>query len=187
MTCGPCRNQSGASAPLGSQSGGVDEILSSPLLSHPIEDEYVSIPDYQQFMLPLLQYLSDGQVRTRQAYKDWLADHFHLTPAEREGLLPSGRTTMLSSRAGWAATYLVKASLVQRPQRGQVQITDRGLESKVLEILAGGERTFEAFQITFRLPTWFVSLFLDILHDHVDSHRSSRGSTLRAAATFSSV
>ena len=75
---------------------------------------------------PLLHCLSDGREKTRQQRADCAADHFRLTPAEREALLPSGKTTVLSSRAGWAAFYLIKAGLLHRPQRGRVQITERG-------------------------------------------------------------
>jgi restriction system protein len=87
------------------------------------------LPDYQQFMLPLLLYLADGQTRTRQERADWLADHFQLTASQRHELLPSGNTTTLYSRAGWAATYLIKAGLLERPARGRVRIRIRGLEA----------------------------------------------------------
>jgi restriction system protein len=86
----------------------------------------VPIPDYQEFMLPLLQCLSDGRLRTRAECRECAADHLGLTAQEREEMLPSGKATVLQSRAGWAVTYLTKAGLLQRPQRGHVQITDRG-------------------------------------------------------------
>ncbi|MFN8593124.1 MAG: restriction endonuclease [Thermomicrobiales bacterium] len=87
------------------------------------------LPDYQKFMLPLLQYLSDGQTRSRAERAEWLANHFQLTEAQREELLPSGKSTTLYSRMGWAGTYLLKAGLLDRPARGRVRITPRGMEA----------------------------------------------------------
>lgn len=87
------------------------------------------LPDYQQFMLPLLQYLSDGETRMRQEQVEWLADHFQLSSSQRAELLPSGKMATLNSRIGWAATYLVKAGLIERPARGQACITARGQEA----------------------------------------------------------
>jgi restriction system protein len=77
-------------------------------------------------MLPLLTCLSDGQAKTRRQCNDCAADRLGVTSDEREEMLPSGKTTVVYSRAGWAATYLAKAGLVRRPRRGQVQITDLG-------------------------------------------------------------
>jgi hypothetical protein len=47
------------------------------------EGGVMALPDYQQFMLPLLQYLSDGQPRSRQERTEWLANHLQLTEAQR--------------------------------------------------------------------------------------------------------
>lgn len=85
----------------------------------------MGLPDYQQFMVPLLRYLSDGQPRTRQERMEWVADHLHLSAAQRDERLPSG-AVILSNREGWAATYLAKAGLIERTGRGLVQITTRG-------------------------------------------------------------
>lgn len=87
------------------------------------------IPDYQKFMQPLLQYLSDGQSRSRQDRAKWLANYFQLTDEQQLERLPSGKATTLYSRVGWAGTYLLKAGLLDRPARGQVRITPRGLEA----------------------------------------------------------
>jgi restriction system protein len=94
-----------------------------------VGETIVPIPDYQKFMSPLLQYLSDGQTRSGQQQGTWLADHFQLTESQREERLPSGKMTTLGSRAGWAATYLVNAGLLEQPSRGHLRITPRGLEA----------------------------------------------------------
>lgn len=88
----------------------------------------MSVPDYQQFMLPLLRILGDGLEHTVDEYVDQLAIQFGLRAEDRRELLPSGRQTKLRNRVGWAATYLSKAGLLTRTGRGRIRITDRGRE-----------------------------------------------------------
>lgn len=84
------------------------------------------IPDYQAVMLPLLQWIGDhGSINRGDAAK-MIADVFHLSETERYALIPSGRMTVIRSRASWARTYLKKAGLIEYPQRGMVRITARG-------------------------------------------------------------
>jgi restriction system protein len=87
------------------------------------------IPDYQQLMQPMLQYLRDGQTRNQRERVDWLADHFKLTQEERAELQSSGRQSKLSNRTVWATSYLKKAGLLAQPGRGLAQITARGTEA----------------------------------------------------------
>ena len=84
------------------------------------------IPDYQSCMRPALAHLADGRLHRSREVKDALADHFGLSEAERAELLPSGRQRVIDNRVGWALTYLSQAGLVNRPARGQVQITPSG-------------------------------------------------------------
>jgi len=86
----------------------------------------MSIPDYQSLMLPLLKTAADGKVHTKREALNELASQFGLTENERKELLPSGNQEIFSNRLGWARTYLKKAGLIQYPQRGHFQITDRG-------------------------------------------------------------
>lgn len=84
------------------------------------------IPDYQSCMRPALAHLADGQLHRSREVKDALANQFGLSEAERAELLPSGRQRVIDNRVGWALTYLSQAGLVNRPARGQVQITPSG-------------------------------------------------------------
>ena len=55
-------------------------------------------------------------------------ENFRLTVSEREEMLPSGQSTVIGSRIGWARTYLSKAGLIEKvPGRGMYKITNRGL------------------------------------------------------------
>lgn len=86
----------------------------------------MAIPDYQSVMLPLLKLVANrGPINMGDAIQ-LVADEFGLTDAERRELLPSGKQAIIQNRVGWARTYLKKAGLLEYPQRGSAEITDRG-------------------------------------------------------------
>lgn len=89
----------------------------------------MSIPDYQAFMLPLLEAVSDGKDHVLRDLTRQLADRFNLTDDERQQLLPSGQQTVVANRVGWAKTYLKKAGLVANPTRGTIRITQEGSQA----------------------------------------------------------
>jgi len=84
------------------------------------------IPKYDEIMLPLLNVLSDGQTHTKRELTEKMADHFKLTPEERQQMLPSTRATYIGHRTGWAGFGLRKAGLAANPVEGTLQITDEG-------------------------------------------------------------
>jgi len=87
----------------------------------------MAIPDYQTLMLPMLELLSDGQVRrVVPEVTDPLGERFHLTPEDHQQKLLSGVQSTFVNRTHWAATYMSKAGLITRPARGRVEITDLG-------------------------------------------------------------
>jgi restriction system protein len=55
-----------------------------------------------------------------------LAQSFSLSQADLDEQIPSGRVTIFQNRVGWAATYLYRTKLIDRPQRAVYRITDRG-------------------------------------------------------------
>lgn len=89
----------------------------------------MAIPDYETVMLPLLEFLHDGQIKSIDDATKFMADRFSLTEDERKERIPSGKSTYIKNRTGWARTYLKKAGLLTSPKRGFVQITDRGKEA----------------------------------------------------------
>jgi restriction system protein len=86
----------------------------------------MAIPDYQTLMRPLLAAYEDGQERPVAQARDQLAVEFGLTEDERSEMLPSGKGRKWNNRVGWAATYLYRAGLLERPRRSVYRITDRG-------------------------------------------------------------
>ncbi len=86
------------------------------------------IPDYETLMLPFLTLLSDGQVRHMGDIRKALEEQFNLSPQEISQRIPSGQSTVMQSRTGWARTYLKKAALIESESRARYRITPRGLE-----------------------------------------------------------
>jgi restriction system protein len=98
----------------------------------------MAIPDFQTLMLPVLELVGDGQTRrVVPDITDPLGERFHLTPEERQQMLPSGAMPTFVNRTHWAVTYMGKAGLLSRPARGRIAITDAGkaaLASKPVKI-----------------------------------------------------
>lgn len=86
------------------------------------------LPGYQFFMLPILEYLSDGQDHSVKEIRDHLIARYAISSELREAFLPSGTQRIFDSRVGWAKTYIAQAGLVESPKRGVVHITNRGKE-----------------------------------------------------------
>lgn len=84
------------------------------------------IPDFQTIMLPFLQFAGDGKMHNFLEAVNSLAKEFKLTDEEIDTLLPSGQQRF-ANRVGWAKTHLKKAGLIDYPQRGHFQITQRGV------------------------------------------------------------
>lgn len=89
----------------------------------------MAIPDYETLMLPLLEFVADGTEHSIDQATEHLASRFELTPEELEERIPSGQSTYIKNRTGWARTYLKKAGLLSSPKRGHIQITDRGRQA----------------------------------------------------------
>lgn len=77
-------------------------------------------------MRPLLAVHEDGAEHEIGDTRSRLADTFDLSEDDRAERIPSGRVTTLQNRVGWAATYLFRSGLLERPRRAHYRITDRG-------------------------------------------------------------
>src|SRR5262245_25483162 len=86
----------------------------------------MAIPDYQAVMLPLLQFMTDDKEHNLADMVESVSKRFNLSSDERQQLLPSGQSTVIRNRCGWARTYLKKAGLIASTRRGFYRITDRG-------------------------------------------------------------
>lgn len=85
------------------------------------------IPDYQACFFPILQLATRGSI-SRASATEALSELFSLTPEERQERIPSGVTTYIRNRVGWAMTYLTKAGLIEKVANKTCAATPRGQE-----------------------------------------------------------
>ena len=92
-------------------------------------------PTWDQYMIPALHVLVDGQVRRTREIVARAADLLQLSETDRAVLIPSGQEQW-KNRGNWALSYLARAGAVERPSRGRYVITEVGRE--LLEAHPGG-------------------------------------------------
>lgn len=88
----------------------------------------MSVPKYNELMMPLLEYSSDGEVHHIRNASEAIAEYIKLSDEQVNELLPSGKKTKYYDRIHWAKTYLSKAGLLQSEGRGLFKITQRGYD-----------------------------------------------------------
>ncbi|MUM77370.1 restriction endonuclease [Pseudodesulfovibrio sp. F-1] len=88
----------------------------------------MAIPDFQTLILPVLEFLQDGNSRSNQEIFEAISKVFVLTDEERRRLLPSGKQRVFNNRVAWGKSYLKQAGLIESKQRGWYGITQRGID-----------------------------------------------------------
>jgi len=88
----------------------------------------MSVPKFDEFMKPMLEYLPDKKEHKTKELQEFLGEHFHLSDEDRQELLPGSGQLAYKNRIGWASTYLKKAGLIANPARSVIQITEKGLK-----------------------------------------------------------
>jgi restriction system protein len=73
----------------------------------------MAVPTYDAMMAPMLALAAKGPI-SRKASADIIADHFKLSPEDREARIPSGNSTLVRNRVAWATTFLTKAKLIEK-------------------------------------------------------------------------
>jgi restriction system protein len=74
---------------------------------------------------PILALATEKDI-TRKTSAAAMEDHFHLTPDERAARIPSGSSTYVQNRNGWAMTFLTKAGLIAKVAPRTYRATDFG-------------------------------------------------------------
>lgn len=91
----------------------------------------MNIPKFNETFIPILQVLSDGnKIKARELIRI-VVERFYsnLAPELLEQTTKSGER-LIDNRINWGKSYLKKGGLVHYPQRGYVQITDKGRQAK---------------------------------------------------------
>ncbi len=85
------------------------------------------IPKYEEIQVPILKELSTGITLRAKDLHTPLAKHFGLTEDEINAWYPSGNRQIFLDRISWALSYLFIAGLVEKPQKGNYKISEKGL------------------------------------------------------------
>jgi restriction system protein len=83
------------------------------------------IPTFDKLLRPVLA-LADREDVTRRSAAEAMAREFNLSPEEAIQPLPSGRSTVIRNRTGWAMTFLTKGGLIAKIAPKTYRATDRG-------------------------------------------------------------
>ena len=113
----------------------------------------MAIPTYDTLMRPILVRATQEPI-TRRSMNDAMVREFHLTEEERAELLPSGSSTYIANRVGWAMTFLTKAGLIKKIEKftykatasaeGFLKSHPNGFSDKDLKKIPGYEAAWEA-------------------------------------------
>ena len=87
----------------------------------------MAIPKYNELYRLVLLSLQDGGMHSMKEVRDFIISTLHLTGQDLAETLPSNpKSSVFSGRVGWAKTYLLKARMIDSPQRGHIVITPSG-------------------------------------------------------------
>lgn len=86
----------------------------------------MAVPGFQDMFIHFLRCLEDGEARHMPKIRDYIADVMEISKADREEMIPSGQSTRVANRVGWARTHLRKAGLIEQVERGHYRISESG-------------------------------------------------------------
>lgn len=87
----------------------------------------MAIPKYNELYRLVLLSLQDGGTHSMKEVRDFIISTLHLTEQDLAETLPSNpKSSVFSGRVSWAKTYLLKAQMIDSPQRGHIFITPSG-------------------------------------------------------------
>jgi len=87
----------------------------------------MTIGNLEYYFIPVLKELKDNGKKHHRAIKEAIAKKEHLTDAELAQATPKGRS-IYRSRVHWSVAFLAQARAIIRPERGYLEITERGLK-----------------------------------------------------------
>lgn len=88
----------------------------------------MSIPDFQSFLLPVLEIFVDDNMHSVDECCTIIKNKMNISDEDAQELLPSGTDTRLRNRVYWSLVYLNHALILNKPIKSHYQITERGKE-----------------------------------------------------------
>lgn len=87
----------------------------------------MDLPKFNETFLPILDVLKNGDVITgRELIRKVEGKFYSKLPAELRDQTTKSGDRLIENRIAWGKSYLKKGGLVHYPQRGYVQITEKG-------------------------------------------------------------
>lgn len=86
----------------------------------------MSIPDFQSFLLPVLEVFSDNNMHSVDECCAIVKNKMNISDEDAQELLPSGNDTRLRNRVYWSLVYFNHALVLDKPVKMHYQITERG-------------------------------------------------------------
>jgi restriction system protein len=88
----------------------------------------MAVPTFEEFMLPSLECMADGQIRKISELVEIVAENMKISEQDRKDMVPSQVEPRYVNRINWAIYYIMRAKLLERPKRGYYKITSIGLD-----------------------------------------------------------
>ncbi len=85
------------------------------------------VPKFEDFFLPCLKCLSDGNIYTQESLRRYVIDYFRLSETDVNALIQSGKKTQVADRVSWTVSYFMQARLIDTPKRGNYKINQSGI------------------------------------------------------------
>lgn len=94
------------------------------------------IPKFHETFNPILDILSDGKIiHNREMQKKVIEKYYSNLPQELLDQKTKSGDILINNRIAWGKSYLKKAGFIHFPERGMVQITEKGkLQNKELKL-----------------------------------------------------
>lgn len=86
----------------------------------------MNVPNFQTFLRPILEVLSNGVTYSRRDLISATLKKFSFTDEELALRHEQGGSLVLAGRVGWALVYLKQADLVDSPTRAMFRISEEG-------------------------------------------------------------
>ncbi|BBP01163.1 restriction endonuclease [Sulfuriferula nivalis] len=91
----------------------------------------MELPKFNETFLPILEVLKDGEIIKGRDLVRLVVDQFYSNlPQEMLEQTTKSGDRLIENRIAWGKSYLKKGGLVHYPQRGYVQITEKGKSAK---------------------------------------------------------
>ena len=105
------------------------------------------IPTFDQLMRPILVLAAQGKI-SRVAMTQAMVKEYRLSEEEANKRIPSGGSTYIGNRVGWAMTFLTKAGLISKIAYKTYSATDLGKQ-----FLASHPKKFALSELE-KVPGW---------------------------------